>query len=139
VLVPLGGRLTFAQARTLAELLAQVVVAEHPDIATTVRRVGARGGRVYVDTGQNGHGRLLVAPFAARALPGAPVSMPLRWSEVTARLDPRRFTIRNAAARLRRLGEDPLAPVLGPAPDLLRALERLAKRGGAAGGRTRHR
>lgn len=139
VLVPLGGRLTFAQARTLAELLAKVVVAEHPDLATTVRRVGARGGRVYVDTGQNGHGRLLAAPFAARALPGAPASMPLRWREVNARLDPRRFTIRNAAARMRRLGEDPLAPVLGPAPDLLGALARLARRGEGAGCRRRGR
>jgi bifunctional non-homologous end joining protein LigD len=128
VLVPLGGRLTFEQARTLAELLAQVVVAQHPEIATRVRRVGARGGRVYVDTGQNGHGKLLVAPFSARALPGAPVSMPLRWAELGPRLDPRRFTIRNAVARMRRLGADPLAPVLGPAPDLLGALARLAQR-----------
>lgn len=129
VLVPLGGRLTFAQARTLAELLAREVVARHPEIATLARRVAARGGRVYVDTGQNGHGKLLVAPFSVRALPGAPVSMPLRWSELGPRLDPRRFTIRNALARLRRLGEDPLAPVRGPAPDLLGALERLARRG----------
>jgi bifunctional non-homologous end joining protein LigD len=134
VLVPLGGRLTFAQARTLAELLARVVVDEHPTIATTVRRVGARGGRVYVDTGQNGHGKLLVAPFSVRALPGAPVSMPLRWSELGPRLDPRRFTIRNAVARLRRLGGDPLAPVLGPAPDLLAALGQLAKRVGRTRG-----
>jgi bifunctional non-homologous end joining protein LigD len=128
VLVPLGGRLTFAQARTLAELLAQVVAAQHPGIATLARRVAARGGRVYVDTGQNGHGKLLVAPFSVRALPGAPVSMPLRWSELGPRLDPRRFTIRNAVARMRRLGADPLAPVLGPAPDLLGALGRLAER-----------
>jgi DNA primase len=54
--------------------------------------------------------------------------MPLRWSELGPRLDPRRFTIRNAVARMRRLGEDPLAPVLGPAPDLLGALARLANR-----------
>jgi bifunctional non-homologous end joining protein LigD len=128
VLIPLGGRLTFAQTRTLADLLGQLLVAEHPEIATLVRRVSARGGRVYVDTGQNGHGKLLVAPFSVRALPGAPVSMPLRWSEVNARLDPRRFTIRNAVARLRRLGGDPLAPVLGAAPDLLGALEKLARR-----------
>jgi DNA primase len=53
--------------------------------------------------------------------------MPLRWSEVGRRLDPRRFTIRNAAARMRRLGEDPLRPLLDAAPDLLGALERLAE------------
>src|SRR5690606_41920252 len=99
-----------------------------PASAPSVRRAAGRGGRVYVDTVQNGHGRLLVAPFSVRALPGAPVSMPLRWSEVGPRLNPRRFTIRNAVARMRRLGEDPLAPVLTEKPDLLGALARLAER-----------
>jgi bifunctional non-homologous end joining protein LigD len=78
-----------------------------------------------VDTGQNGHGRLLAAPFCVRPLPGAPVSMPLRWSEVSPRLDLARFTLGRALARLRRLGEDPLRPVLDTTPDWLPALERL--------------
>jgi bifunctional non-homologous end joining protein LigD len=111
----------------LAEAMAGVVVRRLPEIATTARSLHKRGGRVYVDTGQNGHGRLLVAPFSARPLPGAPVSMPLRWSEVGPRLDPRRFTVRTAVARLRRLGADPFAPVLDTVPDLLGALERLAR------------
>jgi bifunctional non-homologous end joining protein LigD len=126
VLIPLGGRLTFEQCRMLAELLARLVVQRRPEIATITRNVRAREGKVYVDFLQNGHGRLLVAPFSVRPLPGAPVSMPLRWSEVNARLDPRRYTIDNAVARMRRLGADPLAPVLGPAPDLAAALARLA-------------
>jgi DNA primase len=58
--------------------------------------------------------------------------MPLRWSEVNARLGPRRYTIRNAVARMRRLGADPLAPVLGGAPDLARALARLAEMTGGS-------
>jgi bifunctional non-homologous end joining protein LigD len=127
VLLPLGGRLTFAQCQMLAELLARLVVRRCPEIATVARNVRAREGKVYVDFLQNGHGRLLVAPFSVRPLPGAPVSMPLRWSEVNGRLDPRRYTIHNALARMRRLDADPLAPVLGPAPDLARALARLAE------------
>jgi bifunctional non-homologous end joining protein LigD len=127
VLVPLGGRLTYEQSRMLAELIARLVVERRPEIATIARSVRAREGKVYVDFLQNGHGRLLVAPFSVRPLPGAPVSMPLRWSEVNARLDPSRFTIRNAAARMRRLGGDPLAGVLASAPDLGGALARLAE------------
>jgi bifunctional non-homologous end joining protein LigD len=127
VLVPLGGRLTYEQSRMLAELIARLVVERRPDIATIARSVRAREGKVYVDFLQNGHGRLLVAPFSVRPLPGAPVSMPLRWSEVNARLDPGRFTIRSAAARMRRLGGDPLAGVLASAPDLSAALARLAE------------
>jgi bifunctional non-homologous end joining protein LigD len=128
VLMPLGGQLTFEQSRMLAELLARWVVARHPEIATIARSVRAREGKVYVDHLQNGHGRLLVAPFSVRPLPGAPVSMPLRWREVNARLDPRRYTIRNAVARMSRLdGGDPLAPVLDSAPDLAAALARLSE------------
>jgi bifunctional non-homologous end joining protein LigD len=125
VLIPLGRQLTYAQSRQLAGLLAHTIVERLPEIATVTRRVSSRKGRVYVDYLQNGHGQLLVAPFCVRPLPGAPVSMPLRWTEVTRRLDLGRYTIANAAARMRRLGEDPLQPVLETKPDLLGALERL--------------
>lgn len=126
VLVPLGRQCTHAQGRLLAELLAGELVRRHPDIATVARALGARRGRVYVDFGQNGHGQLLVAPLSARPVPGGSVSMPLAWSEVGPRLDPAAFTLRSAPRRLARRG-DPLAPVLTCVPDLVRALERLAR------------
>jgi len=128
VLLPLGRQCTYEQARTLGGLLARVIAGELPEIATITRQVGKRGGRVYLDWVQNGHGRLLVAPFSVRPLPGAPVSMPLKWSEVTPKLDFRAFTIANAPARMKKLKEDPLRPVLDIKPDLLDALERLQAR-----------
>jgi bifunctional non-homologous end joining protein LigD len=128
VLVPLGGQLTHEQSRALGELLARAVEADHPDIATTARAVGARGGRVYLDYLQNGRGKTIAAPYTVRPRPGAPVSVPLRWREVGPRLDPAKFTIRNARARAERLGADPLLPVLTEKPDLLAALERLRAR-----------
>ncbi|NIP80558.1 MAG: DNA ligase, partial [Gemmatimonadetes bacterium] len=79
VLVPLGRQLTYEQSRSLGQLLGRVVVAERPDIATLTRNPERREGKVYVDFVQNGHGRLLVAPFTVRPKPGAPVSAPLRW------------------------------------------------------------
>jgi bifunctional non-homologous end joining protein LigD len=128
ILLPLGRQCTFEQARTLGALLARVIAAELPEIATVTRQVGKRGARVYLDYVQNGHGRLLVAPFSARPLSGAPVSMPLAWNEVTSRLDIRRFTIKTALGRMRRLGADPLRPVLDIRPDLVRILEQLGAR-----------
>jgi bifunctional non-homologous end joining protein LigD len=56
------------------------------------------------------------------------VSAPLRWTEVNARLDPARFTIRTMPARLARMADDPLLPVLTLKPDLLGALSRLQER-----------
>lgn len=130
VMLPMARLVTFEQARQLGGLLARVVANELPDIATVTRQVGKRGGRVYLDYVQNGHGRLLVAPYSVRPLPGAPVSMPLEWREVTPKLDIRKFTIKNAPARMQKLGEDPLLPVLDVQPDLVAALERLAERAG---------
>ena len=128
VLVPLAGQLTYEQSRTLGELLARVVIAKHGDIATVVRRPEKRGPRVYIDYVQNGHGRLLVAPFSVRPLPGAPMAMPLTWREVNSRLDIRRFTIRDAAKRMRGRKRDPLLPVLSETPDLAAALSALSAR-----------
>jgi bifunctional non-homologous end joining protein LigD len=128
VLVPLGGQCNYEQSRSLGELLGRVITARLPDIATIWRPLGKRGGRVYVDYLQNGHGRLLVAPFSVRPLRGAPVSTPLSWGEVDAGLEPGRFTIRTVPERFERLGEDPLRGVFEARPDLGRALALLGER-----------
>jgi len=128
VMLPLGGQLTYEQSRTMAGLLARVIVAQLPEIATVTRQVAKRGGRVYLDYVQNGHGRLIVAPFSVRPLPGAPVSMPLKWSEVNDKLDLRAFTIKTAPARMKKLKDDPLLPVLEEKPDLAAALDKLQRR-----------
>jgi bifunctional non-homologous end joining protein LigD len=128
VLVPLGAQCTYEESRSLGELLARVVNHERPDISTIVRKVSDRAGRVYLDYLQNRHGQTIAGPFSVRPLPGAPVSTPLRWNEVGARLDPRRFTLTTLPPRLERLPEDPLCGVLTQKPDLAHALERLAGR-----------
>ncbi len=128
VMIPLGRQCTHDQSKSLGGLLARVIATELSDIATIVRLPSKREGRVYVDFLQNGHGKLLVAPYSVRPLPAAPVSMPLEWHEVRHGLDIRSFTIRNAPALLAARGFDPLLPVLEERPDLVRALEGLAAR-----------
>jgi bifunctional non-homologous end joining protein LigD len=128
VLVPLGRLCTFDQCRQLGELLARVVAGRLPEIATTIRLPDDRGGRVYIDFLQNGHGKLLAAPFTARPVPGALCSAPLRWDEVDETLDLRRFTIKTLPERMSVFGHDPLAPVLSERPDLVTALARLSAR-----------
>ncbi len=120
VLLPMGGQLAHEPARQLAELLAGVIVARLPAIATTARSIAARGGRVYVDALQNGRGKLLAAPYCVRPHPGAPVSTPLDWREVNARLDVRAFDLKTVPQRLRKRKADPLLPVLTEIPDLER-------------------
>jgi bifunctional non-homologous end joining protein LigD len=125
LMIPLDRQCTHEQARSLGELLARCLVDELPEIATIARQVTRRDGKVYVDYLQNGSGKLIVAPFSVRALPGAPVSVPLAWREVTRKLDIRRHTIMTVPERMRKLKTDPLAQVLELSPDLGAALERL--------------
>jgi bifunctional non-homologous end joining protein LigD len=128
VMLPLGRQVTYEQSRSLGELLARVVVSQLPEIATITRHVSQRGGKVYVDYLQNISGQLIASPFSVRPLPGAPVSTPLEWREVTKKLDIRAFTIRTVPERMNRRKSDPLREVIDLAPDLGRALERLAAR-----------
>jgi bifunctional non-homologous end joining protein LigD len=125
VMLPLARQITYDHTRALTQLLAKVVVAELPEIATLTRQVHKREGKVYLDYVQNGYGRLLVAPFSVRPLPGAPVSAPLEWREVTPRLDIKQFTIKTVPARMKQLKQDPLIGALSDRPDLIAILERL--------------
>lgn len=123
IMVPLGARYSHDEATSFARLLAILGAEAAADIATVARPLRARGGRVYIDAGQNGAGKTIVAPYAVRPLPGAPVSCPLHWDEVTSELDPGRFTIRTAVDRFDAIA-DPMAPVLTGGIDLAAALAR---------------
>lgn len=127
ILLPLGQSLDHDEAKRLAEVLARIVAAELPDIATVARPLGDRGGKVYVDFLQNGFGKTIAAPYSVRPRPGAPVSTPLTWREVGGRLDPTKWTILTVPARAGRR-DDPLRRVLEARIDVPRLLAALGQR-----------
>jgi bifunctional non-homologous end joining protein LigD len=127
ILIPLGRRYTHEECKTFARVLASLGLEANPEIATLARPLHARGGKVYIDWGQNGHGNTIVAPYSLRPIPGAPASCPLKWSEVNGRLDPARFTIRTLPARFEKL-DDPLAGVLGEGVNMAVAIAAIEER-----------
>jgi len=102
----------FDEAREWARSLAERVCEALPELATAEIRKAKRGRRVYVDTLQNAKGHHAVPPYVIRPVAGAPVSMPLAWDELTARLRPGQFTVRTALRRLSRQKADPMAALL---------------------------
>ncbi len=125
VLVPLGNGVHYESAKLLCELLGRLVVGRHAEIATMERRIEKRGDKVYVDTGQTGRSRTIVAPYSVRAFPGARVSTPLAWHEIHLALDPGAFTIETVPNRIRSQG-DPMAKLLEVQPDLTSVMQKLA-------------
>jgi bifunctional non-homologous end joining protein LigD len=113
VLVPWQGEGGFDEARAWAGGIAGRVAEAMPKQATVEIRKNKRGGRVYVDVLQNARGHHAVPPYVVRAVPDATVSMPLRWQEVTAALDPKMYDLRAVQRRLSRQTRDPLAELVG--------------------------
>jgi bifunctional non-homologous end joining protein LigD len=104
----------YNEARSWALEIANRVVAQLPVQATTERSKAKRNKRVYVDVLQNARGKHVVPPYVLRAVPGAPVSAPLGWRELTAELDPARFHLKSIFRRLGRQQEDPMAGFAHP-------------------------
>lgn len=135
VLVPLGG-VPFDAATSLATLLGRLLHERHPDISTIERMRARRPRAVYIDTGQTGRSRAIVAPYSVRAVAGATVSAPLRWDEVGAALVPARFDIRTVRERMLD-HPDPMRELLTCRPDVPGALQRLERLIAKPGARSR--
>lgn len=125
VLIPAGGA-SFATTKLLANLLGHLLLQQHPDLATLERRRAARPEhKVYIDAGQTGARRTIVAPYAVRAYPGATVSTPLTWDEVSLTLAPHQHHMFSVPARIARSG-DPMADLYDRAVSLPATIAALA-------------
>jgi len=112
VYVPVKNEYSSEQIREIAHLLAQSVQARIPKLVTLERMVKKRGaGQVYLDYGQNGKGKTVVAPYSVRPGEKPYVSTPLTWDEVTDDLDPKQWDIESVPERLKKRG-DLFEPVL---------------------------
>ena len=59
-----------------------------------------RKGRLFIDITRNAYGQTSVAPYAVRAIAGAPVATPLEWKEVNSSMHSQRYRIANIFRRL---------------------------------------
>ena len=112
VLVPITRRSSFQETYEFAEHVSRGVEERNPGLATTEWLKKKRPkGSVLVDHRQNGHGKTIASAYSVRPRPGAPVSTPLRWEELTSKVRPRDFGMREALERVEKHG-DLYEPVL---------------------------
>jgi len=102
--LPIAPRYTFRQTATFVKRLGEAVIAAMPELATNVRRVSERAGKVYLDHLQNLRGKTIASVYSLRPLPGAPVSLPVTWEELPT-TNPPDFLLPKALARLEKVGD----------------------------------
>lgn len=121
VVAPLaaGERIDWPAAKTFARTLCSHMATDSPERYLITMSKQARVGRIYLDYLRNDRSATAVAPLSPRARDGAPVSMPLEWTQVRSTLVPSHFTLRTAPDLLEKSkpwsGYEEAARPLGPA------------------------
>lgn len=106
IAIPLPARTPLEAATLVAQILATRVAERHPELATVERmRRNRPPEAVYVDYLQNILGKTVAGAYAVRAKPGASVSTPLRWDELTDELDMHDFNISTVPGRVEEIGD----------------------------------
>jgi bifunctional non-homologous end joining protein LigD len=106
IVVPLDGTMDMGKVAGFAHAVGTLMVVRDPAHLTQEFAKVDRDGRIYVDTGRNGYSATFAAAYAVRAKPGAPVSAPCTWTELTSgEVGPRTFTLRNTPARIGAVGD----------------------------------
>lgn len=107
LVTPIRRRSTWDDVKDFARRAADAIVRRAPERYIATMSKARRKGKIFIDYLRNSSGATAIASFSARAKPGATVATPLRWEELTARLDPQDFTIETVPDRLAKLKADP--------------------------------
>ena len=96
-------------AKKFAHIVAASMAKDEPRRYTANPIKSRRHNRVFVDYLRNSREATAIAPYSTRARPGAPVAVPVAWSELGAIKAANQYTVKNLAQRLSKLGTDPWA------------------------------
>lgn len=107
VCVPIVPELDWEQAKAFTGHLARALAERSPELYVATVSKARRTGKVFIDYLRNARAATFVAPYSTRAREGAPIATPLDWDELSPKLPPNHFNLRNVRQRLERLARDP--------------------------------
>jgi len=98
IVVPLVSGYTFSEVRDFAHGIGKDIARDTPKVVSEFPR-SRDAGTVFIDYLQNAHGKTMVAPYSLRATPGATVSTPLQWEDLSPGIHPEDFNIKTVLSR----------------------------------------
>jgi DNA ligase D len=104
IYVRIEPRWTFTDVRHAAIAFGRQLARRMPGEVTTKWWKEERGERIFIDYNQNARDRTIASAYSIRPKPGAPVSAPLTWQEVT-EVVPEDFTVASMPARFAEVGD----------------------------------
>ncbi|MBX5164273.1 MULTISPECIES: non-homologous end-joining DNA ligase [unclassified Rhizobium] len=107
VVSPLAAKAGWAEVKDFAHSLAESMSADAQEKYLSTATKAKRSGHIYIDYLRNGRGSTAVAAYSTRARLGAPVSMPLDWSDLNEVSGPAAFTLANVPQQLKTRPKDP--------------------------------
>lgn len=97
----------WAEVKAFTRSVAEAMAADEPERYVAVAAKRARTGRIFIDYLRNSREATAVCAYSTRARPGAPVSVPIGWSELGRLTASDRYTVGNLMQRLRKRKADP--------------------------------
>ena len=94
-----------------ARALAESMERDDPKRFVSTAKKTRRDNRIFVDYLRNSREATAVAPYSTRARAGAPVAVPITWTELAKLPSSNHFTVLNISQRLARLKKDPWAGI----------------------------
>jgi bifunctional non-homologous end joining protein LigD len=107
VVAPTKPEASWDEAKAFARSVAEAMQADTPRLYVAKMTKNLRKGRIFVDYFRNARGVTAVAAYSTRARPGAPVSAPLDWDELSPLVHSNYYTLLNLQQRLEHLRNDP--------------------------------
>ena len=101
VVVPIKAKISWERFRSIAKNIAKLMENKWPDKYTSNMRMEKRKGKIFIDWVRNTKGATSIVPYSLRARKNAPISIPIKWSELD-KIKPNEITIKEAVKRLKR-------------------------------------
>jgi bifunctional non-homologous end joining protein LigD len=107
VVAPIARSRTWDEVKEFCHRVASVITAADPAHFAATMSKAARPGKIYLDYLRNERGATAISAYSTRARAGAPVSMPLTWTELRRVPAGNAFTVGNTPAHLKKRKRDP--------------------------------